>query len=289
MRGGSLKSRRRKSCSGTRFTRIPGCCWLPRRCRTRTGGGSFRRPGRLPMPGTSRPDAPSRRAARKRGRGVRRKYRGFFRSARITSRHALPRDDDPILRRLIINKIFFFVNPFLPVSSVFFCFLRIFQPVGETRGSLPADSFPDPFSGPVVIPDLHFRNLCIMFTDMRDFIAKIGRSIDWEALSGRAAALASPCRLCERRCGARRPRALRAPAGADGLLARRRSDDLLARAGALRTEAVRLARGRRAHQAFRPARYRYPCKSKQSYRKLCLYGYCLCWCNHKCNAICCPC
>ncbi len=43
-----------------------------------------------------------------------------------------------------------------------------------------------------------------MFTDMRDFIAKIGRSIDWEALSGRAAALASPCRLCERRCGARR-------------------------------------------------------------------------------------
>ena len=39
---------------------------------------------------------------------------------------------------------------------------------------------------------------------MRDFIAKIGRSIDWEALSGRAAARASPCRLCERRCGARR-------------------------------------------------------------------------------------
>lgn len=160
--------------------------------------------GEVADAGNLPPDAPSRRAARKRGRGVRRKCRSFFRSARITSRHALPRDDDPILRRLIINKIFFFVNPFSPVSSVFFCFLRIFQPVGETRGSLPADSFPDPFSGPVVIPDLHFRNLCIMFTDMRDFIAKIGRSIDWEALSGRAAALVSPCRLCERRCGARR-------------------------------------------------------------------------------------
>ena len=43
-----------------------------------------------------------------------------------------------------------------------------------------------------------------MFIDMEDFIAKRKRRIDWKLLQEQAAELQEPCRLCIRRCGARR-------------------------------------------------------------------------------------